>query len=35
MRSFVGPSPELPAYLSALAVFDAVVIVLHLWWWHP
>jgi hypothetical protein len=35
MRSFAAPSPELRAYLAALAAFDIVAIVVRLWWWHP
>jgi hypothetical protein len=35
MRSFAAPSPELRSYLTALAVFDVVAIVVRLWWWHP
>jgi hypothetical protein len=35
MRSFAAPSPELRSYLTALAVFDIVAIVVRLWWWHP
>lgn len=35
MRSFAVPSRELGAYLTALAMFDIVVIVVRLWWWDP
>jgi hypothetical protein len=35
MRSYAAPSLELPAYLTALAVFDIVIIVVRLWWWNP
>jgi hypothetical protein len=35
MRSFAAPSPELGAYLTALAVFNFVAIVVRLWWWDP
>ena len=35
MRSFTAPSPDLNAYLTALAVFDVVAIMVRLWWWDP
>jgi hypothetical protein len=35
MRSFASPSPELRDYLTTLALFDIVAIVVRLWWWHP